>query len=125
MAAVSDLKLRAGWGQTGNQDIANFASRGLYQSVLGTVDPNFTYDIGTAYDIYGNNSNLPSGYRRVQQANPNLKWETTTQTNLGVDFGLLDNRLTRLGGLLHQEEHRHHCEPALPGGGGRRAATSS
>ncbi|WP_133272422.1 SusC/RagA family TonB-linked outer membrane protein [Hymenobacter radiodurans] len=90
----SDLKLRAGWGQTGNQDIANFASRGLYQSLLGTLDPNFEYDRGTAYDIFGNDTNLPSGYRRVQQANPDLKWETTTQTNLGVDFGLLDNRLT-------------------------------
>ncbi|MBC6605557.1 TonB-dependent receptor [Hymenobacter sp. BT188] len=90
----ADLKLRAGWGQTGNQDIANFASRGLYQSLLGTLDPNFEYDRGTAYDIFGNDTNLPSGYRRVQQANPDLKWETTTQTNLGVDFGLLDNRLT-------------------------------
>ncbi|MCB2407851.1 SusC/RagA family TonB-linked outer membrane protein [Hymenobacter lucidus] len=90
----SDLKLRAGWGQTGNQDIANFASRGLYQSLLGTIDPNFEYDRGTAYDIYGNDTNLPSGYRRFQRPNPGLKWETTTQTNLGVDFGLLDNKLS-------------------------------
>jgi TonB-linked SusC/RagA family outer membrane protein len=91
---ISDFKLRAGWGQTGNQDIANFASRGLYQSLLGTLDPNFDYDHGTAYDIYGNNTALPSGYRRVQRANPNLKWETTTQTNVGVDFGFLDNKLS-------------------------------
>lgn len=91
---LSDLKLRAGWGQTGNQDIANFASRGLYQSLLGTLDPNFEYDRGTAYDIFGNDTNLPSGYRRVQRANPSLKWETTTQTNIGVDFGLLDNKLS-------------------------------
>ncbi|MBD2714359.1 TonB-dependent receptor [Microvirga sp. STR05] len=90
----SDLKLRAGWGQTGNQDIANFASRGLYQSLLGTIDPNFEYDRGTAYDIYGNDTNLPSGYRRFQRANPALKWETTTQTNVGLDFGLLQNRLS-------------------------------
>ncbi|PJJ60974.1 SusC/RagA family TonB-linked outer membrane protein [Hymenobacter chitinivorans] len=93
-AFFSDLKLRAGWGQTGNQDIANFASRGLYQSLLGTFDPNFDYDHGTAYDIYGNDTNLPSGYRRFQRANPGLKWETTTQTNVGVDFGLLENRLS-------------------------------
>ncbi|WP_303312723.1 TonB-dependent receptor [Hymenobacter sp. BT730] len=91
---VSDLKLRVGWGQTGNQDIADFASRGLYQSILGIQDPNFEYDRGTAYDIYGTNSNLPSGYRRVQQPNDQLKWETTTQTNYGIDFGLLDNKLT-------------------------------
>ena len=93
-AFVSDFKLRAGWGQTGNQDIANYASRAIYQSSLGTLDPNFAYDIGTAYDIYGNDTNLPSGYRRVQQANPNLKWETTTQTNVGADFGFLGNKLT-------------------------------
>ncbi|MCA8829530.1 SusC/RagA family TonB-linked outer membrane protein [Hymenobacter pini] len=91
---LSDLKLRAGWGQTGNQDIANFASRGLYQSLLGTIDPNFEYDRGTAYDIYGNDTALPSGYRRFQRANPALKWETTTQTNVGVDFGFLENRLS-------------------------------
>jgi TonB-linked SusC/RagA family outer membrane protein len=94
VAFLSDLKLRAGWGQTGNQDIANFASRGLYQSLLGIQDPNFEYDRGTAYDIYGNDINLPSGYRRVQRANPNLKWETTTQTNVGLDFGFLGNKLT-------------------------------
>ncbi|MCB2377247.1 TonB-dependent receptor [Hymenobacter sp. BT635] len=91
---LSDLKLRAGWGQTGNQDIANFASRGLYQSLLGSIDPNFEYDRGTAYDIYGNDTNLPSGYRRFQRPNPGLKWETTTQTNLGLDFGLLENKLS-------------------------------
>ncbi|RYU82800.1 SusC/RagA family TonB-linked outer membrane protein [Hymenobacter persicinus] len=90
----TDLKLRAGWGQTGNQDIANFASRGLYQSLLGTLDPNFEYDRGTGYDIYGNDTNLPSGYRRVQQPNDKLKWETTTQTNVGLDFGLLQNKLS-------------------------------
>ncbi|OWP62238.1 SusC/RagA family protein [Hymenobacter amundsenii] len=90
----SDLKLRAGWGQTGNQDIANFASRGLYQSLLGTLDPNFEYDRGTAYDIYGNDTGLPSGYRRVQRPNSGLKWETTTQTNLGLDFGLWQNKLS-------------------------------
>ncbi|UPL50251.1 SusC/RagA family TonB-linked outer membrane protein [Hymenobacter sublimis] len=94
VALLSDLKLRAGWGQTGNQDIANFASRGLYQSLLGIGDPNFEYDRGTAYDIYGNDTNLPSGYRRVQRANPGLKWETSTQTNFGVDFGLLQNKLS-------------------------------
>ena len=92
--SVTDFKLRAGWGQTGNQEINNFASRGLYQSLLGTLDPNFTNDQGTAYDINGNDTGLPSGYRRIQQANPNLKWETTTQTNLGLDFGLLQNKIT-------------------------------
>jgi TonB-linked SusC/RagA family outer membrane protein len=102
---LSDLKLRAGWGQTGNQDIANFASRAIYQSSLGTLDPNFAYDIGTAYDIYGNDTNLPAGYRRVQQANPNLKWETTNQTDVGVDFGFLGNKVTGSVDYFSKDTH--------------------
>ena len=102
---LSDLKLRAGWGQTGNQDIANYASRAIYQSSLGTLDPNFAYDIGTTYDIYGNDTNLPSGYRRVQQANPNLKWETTNQTDVGLDFGFLQNKITGSVDVFDKRTH--------------------
>ncbi|TYZ05791.1 TonB-dependent receptor [Hymenobacter lutimineralis] len=94
VALVSDLKLRAGWGQTGNQDIAYDAAYSLYRPVYGT-DPTWDPDQGTAYDIAGNKAGaLPSGYRRFQQGNDQLKWETTTQTNIGLDFGLLQNKLT-------------------------------
>lgn len=92
---VSDLKLRYGWGRTGNQDINDFASLGLYEARYDSdwLD-RVGYNMGTAYDITGQGSgNLPSGYRRVQQPNPNLKWETATQNNYGVDFGFLGNKL--------------------------------
>ncbi|MDO7851481.1 SusC/RagA family TonB-linked outer membrane protein [Hymenobacter convexus] len=91
---VSDFKLRAGWGQTGNQDIAYNAARSLYRPNYGS-DPTWDPDTGTAYDINGNKSGLlPSGFQRFQQGNDRLKWETTSQTNLGVDFGFLENQLS-------------------------------
>ncbi len=91
---VSDLKLRYSWGQTGNQTIPNYATNTLYAAVYGT---NLTglFDNGTAYDITGAGSGqLPSGYAQTQQGNVNLKWETATQNNFGVDYGLFNNTLT-------------------------------
>lgn len=91
---ISDLKLRYGWGQTGNQQIANNATYTLYSAIYGT---NLTglFDGGTAYDINGSGSGtLPSGFALIQTGNNNLKWETATQNNIGVDFGLFNNKLS-------------------------------
>jgi TonB-linked SusC/RagA family outer membrane protein len=94
LPAVSDMKLRYGWGQTGNQEIGDYASLGLYEALYGS-DPTWSPDNGTAYDIYGNGGgNLLSGYRRTQQANPDLRWETTTQNNIGIDFGFHNQKLS-------------------------------
>ena len=71
--AVSFLKLRASYGRTGNAEIDNFPQLGL-----------FTGDAGYAA--------LP-GQRPSQLANPNLKWETTDQFDIGVDYGFLNNRI--------------------------------
>ncbi|MDD6753618.1 MAG: SusC/RagA family TonB-linked outer membrane protein, partial [Prevotella sp.] len=89
-----DLKLRASWGQTGNQEISNTARYTLYQAVYG--DSNFGGNsFGTSYDIAGTNGGqiLQSGFKRVQIGNDDIKWETTTQTNLGVDFSFFNNTL--------------------------------
>ncbi|MDR1683400.1 MAG: TonB-dependent receptor [Candidatus Symbiothrix sp.] len=90
---LSDLKLRAGWGQTGNQEIDNYAN----QTLMGA---NYIGDTGgginnnTAYDINGNDDgDLPYGYELYQLSNDDLKWETTTQTNVGVDFAFFKNTL--------------------------------
>lgn len=91
---ISDLKLRYGWGQTGNQQIANNATYTLYSAIYGT---NLTglFDQGTAYDINGAGSGtLPSGFAAIQAGNDNLKWETSTQSNFGLDFGFLNNKFT-------------------------------
>lgn len=70
---ISFLKIRASYGLTGNAEIDNFASRGLYE--------------GTAYAGV-------SGIYPSQIPNPDLKWETTTQTDIGIDFGFLNDRVT-------------------------------
>ena len=90
---ISDLKLRYGYGQTGNQNIANNAIYSLYSSIYGNAQP-FSGDSGSAYDITGKGTGtLPSGFTSTQTGNPNLKWETTTQSNFGIDFGLFNNKL--------------------------------
>ena len=79
---ISELKLRASYGLTGNQNgIGDFASRGLWGGGIGTVDIN-------------NNANYlgQPGVAPSQLANPELSWETTRQWNIGVDFGILDGR---------------------------------
>ena len=74
---VPNLKLRASWGQLGNQQIDD------YQSVS-------TYGGGNAY-MFGNS--IASGYKETVMGNPLITWETSTNWNVGVDLGLLDNRL--------------------------------
>lgn len=91
---LSDLKIRYGWGKVGNQEIGDFASFGMYQASYAT-NPTWDPDNGTAYDINGAGTGvLPSGYRRVQQANPDLRWESATQHNIGIDFGFFNQKLT-------------------------------
>lgn len=90
----SDLKLRLGWGQTGNQEISNTAVYNIYVPDYGMGDPTWGAVNGTSYDITGQGKQeLPSGFKLTQRANDDLKWETTTQTNVGLDFGLWDQSL--------------------------------
>ena len=76
---ISTLKLRASYGLTGNAEVANFAARGLYSA---------------------NSAGVSSGYAGVpgqapaQLANPDLSWERTLQTDIGLEYGLLGNRLS-------------------------------
>ena len=79
-----ELKLRADWGKTGNQEINNNAIYNIYLS---------NYNL-TAYDINGVKSGvLPSGYYLSQNANPNLKWEATVMSNVGLDFSMFNQKL--------------------------------
>ena len=91
---LDDLKLRASWGQTGNQEISNLARYTVYVSNYG-VNESGGQSYGTSYDIGGTNGGqtLASGFKRNQLGNDNIKWETTTQTNLGVDYALFNNSL--------------------------------
>jgi len=91
---VSDLKLRYGWGKAGNQEIANNAAYTLYAAIYGT-DAIWDFDQGSAYDLNGaGQGQLPAGFTLIQQGNNSLKWESSTQSNIGLDFGLFNNKIT-------------------------------
>lgn len=75
---VSDLKLRVGYGQLGNQGIKN------YQTIKTLIAG------GSA--VFGNS--LSQGVVEARLANTNLRWETTAETNIGIDFGFLNSRIT-------------------------------
>lgn len=78
---VSDLKLRVGYGITGQQDGINNYD---FLSFYGLSSPNATYQFGdTYYQMY-----------RPGAFNPNIKWEETSTANIAVDFGFLNNRIT-------------------------------
>ena len=84
---INDMKLRASWGATGNQAISNYARYGLYAATYGGGR-----NESTAYDLALEGSGIfPSGYRATQAQNNDLKWETTTQWNFGVDYTLFNN----------------------------------
>lgn len=92
MDFLSNLKLRAGYGIVGNQEIGDEARFGLYATNYGSQSGNRT--TGTAYDLYGaGTGNLPSGYVATQIANPNLRWESTSELNFGLDFGFFDEKI--------------------------------
>lgn len=102
ITAVSNLKLRAGYGEVGNQSIGDYARFGLYearynpnQNVYYPDFFNVYYNVGTAYDLNGiNTGNLPSGFVSIQAGNSGLKWETTKEYNVGLDFGFFENKLS-------------------------------
>ncbi len=76
--AISSLKLRLGWGMTGNQAIQPYQT--------------FSNYIVTYYSSY--NNSLINAFAPNNIANTSLRWETTSQSNMGVDYGFWDDRLS-------------------------------
>lgn len=79
---LSDLKLRLGWGKTGQQEIGETIN---YMALYAIASPSVSYPNGT------NGWYIPVYARGY---NPDLTWETTTSWNAGLDFGFLNNRIT-------------------------------
>jgi len=73
----SNLRLRGSWGQLGNQQI------GLFRFLN-------TYNLNNGYQF---NNNLVPGTAITRAGNPDITWETTTMTNVGLDMGFLDDRI--------------------------------
>jgi TonB-linked SusC/RagA family outer membrane protein len=80
-SAVNELKIRGGWGQSGNQ------FTGLNFAYLSSIDNNIRYVIGDGQATQ--TAPAPTTF-----ANPDLKWETSTQYDFGIDASLFDNKLT-------------------------------
>lgn len=76
----NNLKLRAGWGRTGNQEIPPKITQPLFTS------------LGGSYPLYPTGT-YPASYTYVRLANPDIQWEVSEQTNVGLDFGLLGGAL--------------------------------
>ena len=79
MELISSLKLRASWGQQGNQEIGNYPYSSLVET--GIIEYPFGGVIATGTEI-------------VETGNENIKWETTTQTDFGIDMSLWEDRLS-------------------------------
>ena len=77
---LSTLAVRAGWGRQGNQSLQPYATQLLLKT-----------DAGGRYPFGGT---ITNGLSATQVANPDLKWETSEQTNLGLDWGLRSDRIT-------------------------------
>jgi len=98
----SELKLRAGVGRVGNQQIGDVARFGLFGTRYGTTQAQLIggfweqyMNIGTAYSLSGaNTGSLPSGFVQTQAENIGLKWETTEEVNTGFDFSILNNKIS-------------------------------
>ena len=77
---LNNFKLRASWGKNGNENIGNF------QYIALTSTNNNA--------IFGNPGSITIGTKPSQLANPDLRWEESNQTDVGLDFGFLQNKLT-------------------------------
>src|SRR5690606_11249563 len=83
MDFVTDLKLRAGWGQTGNQEIGDFNAYSTYHSNPRT----------SGYSVSGNSTGYDQGFDMARFGNPNAKWETTSSVNIGMDATFFGGKL--------------------------------
>ncbi|MDI6046125.1 SusC/RagA family TonB-linked outer membrane protein [Flavobacterium yafengii] len=80
----SNLKLRAGWGRTGNQEIP---SKITQASSTTSVTGSTSYPLNPA-------GTFPGGTTYARFANPDIQWEVSSQTNVGLDFGLFNGALS-------------------------------
>ncbi|GAB3956142.1 TonB-dependent receptor [Spirosoma harenae] len=79
----SDLKLRAGWGRTGNQEIPSKITQALFTS---QVSASASYPLAAS-------GPYPAGTSYTRLANPDIQWEVSTQTDVGLDFALFKGAL--------------------------------
>ncbi len=89
---ISNLKLRVGWGQTGNQEIPSKITQASYTSAVSgslsyPLDNSSTYYAGTTY---------------TRLSNQEIQWEVSTQSNIGLDFGFFNGALSGTVDYFHK-----------------------
>jgi len=92
--AVYNLKLRLGWGLVGNQNVPNYA----YTSLLTSVQT----------------ANWGTGLLSGNTANPNLAWETTSSSNIGIDLGLFKNKIELTADVYYKRTNNLLLQLPLP-----------
>ncbi|MDR0430908.1 MAG: SusC/RagA family TonB-linked outer membrane protein [Tannerellaceae bacterium] len=79
---ISDIKIRAGWGQIGNQ--MGLGNNDYMNTISGNNDKKY---------VFGQNKTQYTGYSHHTMGNPSIKWETSEHTNFGLDLNFFNNKL--------------------------------
>jgi len=108
---IDNLKLRASYGVTGNQ------GSNPYQT-LGALSSNY-YNFGTS------SAGQSSAYTVTQLANPTLTWQSTSEVNIGVDFGILKDRITGTIDVYNQNTKNIIVNNILPPSNGATSQISN
>lgn len=90
---INNLKLRLGWGAVGNQNAPNYAYTPIYSASPTTFGP---------------------GLLAANTANPDIKWETTSSSNAGLDLNLFNNRIEFIVDVYYKETKDLLLEKPLP-----------
>lgn len=109
ISAVSDLKIRGGYGTMGNAQ------------ALSPVNQFFLFGGGIAnayYDIAGTNNSSAQGFRATRVGNPLARWETSVNTNIGFDMSLFNDKLEFVIDWYKKENKDLLFNPELPGTAG-------
>lgn len=115
---ISNLKLRLGYGQTGNEAVGPYATKQGLQLPTG-VYGYMGYATFNSTDIYGGVLPVTSLY------DTNLKWETTVQSNLGVDLSILDGRVSIVADIYEKTTKDVILSQSLPAYTGRETVTDN
>ncbi|ULT27308.1 TonB-dependent receptor [Sphingobacterium sp. E70] len=98
---ISQFKIRGSYGKSGNQGIGN------YQTLANVSARDVVFD-----------SKIGTGFFLSSMANPNLKWESTKQTDLGLELGFLDNRIQVVADYYNKRTEDLLLNVTLPGSSG-------
>ena len=105
---LSDLKIRASYGELGNQQIRDYNFASIYGGSVGS----------TFYDINGTNGGVATGYALTSRGNESTVWESSVNKNIGFDASLLNNSINVVLDVYNRYTNNLLFNPALPGTAG-------